>query len=112
MFQLYAEKIVDRQVGRNAELFAQTVGTLETPEERYPYLRILISIVEQAHPEWAQAPTKPERVAHLVHGMSRGKLTEKEIAEVVRVRDGERGIFYPEAAGDGAAEAASESGEA
>lgn len=96
MSQLYAEKIVDRQVGRNTELFAQSVADLATPEERYPYLRIIIAIVEQAHPEWSQAPTKPERVAHLVHSMSRGRLREEEIVEVVRVRDGERGVFYEE----------------
>ena len=29
------EKIIDRQVGRNAELFAKAITELETPEERY-----------------------------------------------------------------------------
>ncbi|HRK74348.1 MAG TPA: DUF4290 domain-containing protein [Rhodothermales bacterium] len=87
-------KIVDRQVGRNAELFAQSIAKLDTKERRYPYLRILISIMEQAHPEWNQAPHKDYQVAHIIHVMSQGALDSDEIAQVVRVRDEERGIFY------------------
>lgn len=90
----YIGKIVDRQVGRNPELFAQAVARLDTRERRYPYLRILISIIEQAHPEWNQAPHKDYQIAHVVHIMSQGALDQDEIAEVVRVRDEERGIFY------------------
>ncbi|GIV59961.1 DUF4290 domain-containing protein [Rhodocaloribacter litoris] len=91
---IYREKIVDRQVGRNAELFAQAIGQLETAEARYPYLRILISIIEQAHPEWNQAPQKDRQIAHLIMRMSKGTLDLNEVAEVVRVRDEERGFFY------------------
>ena len=87
-------KMVDRQVGRNAELFAQAIAELDTAEERYPYLRILASIIEQAHPEWNQTPKKDLQIAHLIAQMAGGKLDESEIAEVVRVRDGERGYFY------------------
>jgi hypothetical protein len=90
----YTTKIVDRQVGRNAELFAQAVAELDGPERRYPYLRILISIIEQAHPEWNQAPTKDRQIAHLVALMSKHVLNMDEVAEVVRVRDEERGFFY------------------
>ncbi|WP_456425902.1 DUF4290 domain-containing protein [Rhodocaloribacter sp.] len=90
----YRDKIVDRQVGRNAELFAQAIGQMETAEERYPYLRILISIIEQAHPEWNQAPQKDRQIAHLIMRMSKGTLDLNEVAEVVRVRDEERGYFY------------------
>lgn len=90
----YMGKIVDRQVGRNAELFAQSLSDLDSKERRYPYLRILISIIEQAHPEWNQAPHKDYQIAHVIHVMSQGKLDSDEIAEVVRVRDEERGIFY------------------
>ena len=93
-FQTFKDKIVDRQVGRNAELFAQSIAALETAEERYPYLRIIISIIEQAHPEWNQAPQKDRQIAHLIRQMSGGKLDEDEIADVVRVRDEERGFFY------------------
>lgn len=90
----YLNKIVDRQVGRNAELFAQALAKLETKEERYPYLRILISILEQAHPEWNQAPHKDDQIAHVIHVMSQAELESTEIKEVVRVRDEERGIYY------------------
>lgn len=86
-------KMVDRQVGRNAELFAQSIGTLETAEERYPYLRILVSIIEQAHPEWNQAPRKDRQIAGLVTQMA-ANLDADEVADVVRVRDEERGYFY------------------
>lgn len=88
----YRDKIVDRQVGRNAELFAQSIADLTTPETRYPYLRILISVIEQAHPEWHQAPQKDHQIAHLIFMMSKGLLNKEEVAEVVRVRDEERGF--------------------
>ncbi len=83
-------QIVDRDVGRNAELFAHAIADLETAEERYPYLRILVSIVEQAHPEWKNAGFKDEKVADLLSDMSQGKLEEEEVKEVVRMRDAER----------------------
>ncbi len=85
--------MVDRQVGRNAELFAQAISRMDTPESRYPYLRILISIIEQAHPEWNQAPSKDRQIAKLANEMSIA-LNEDEVADVVRVRDEERGYFY------------------
>lgn len=90
---MYPDKMIDRQVGRNAELFARSIAEMETPEERYPYLRILVSIVEQAHPEWNQAPTKDRQIAQLIHQLS-GRLVPDEVAEVVRVRDEERGHFH------------------
>lgn len=85
--------MVDRQVGRNAELFAGSISSMESAESRYPYLRILISIIEQAHPEWNQAPHKDQQVATLIVKMSNG-LNVDEVADVVRVRDEERGYFY------------------
>ena len=90
----FQEKVIDRQVGRNAELFAQSIANLDSTEKRYPYLRILVSIIEQAHPEWTQAPTKDRQIAHLAVTMSRKLLSEDEIADVVRIRDRERGFYY------------------
>ncbi len=87
-------KIVDRQIGRNPELFAQSIGELESAEQRYPYLRILIDLIEQAHPELGQAPQKDRKIAHLVFTLSKGTITMDETADVVRVRDEERGIYY------------------
>lgn len=87
----YADKIVDRQVGRNAQLFAQSIADLDSAERRYPYVRILVALVEQAHPEWGQAPEKDRQVAGLVHDLSGGALDRDEVAEVVRARDVERG---------------------
>jgi len=90
----YTSKIIDRQVGRNAQLFAQSVADLSTPEERYPYLRILVSIIEQAHPEWNQAPQKDKQIAFLIGQLSLHNIDQEEAATVVRVRDEERGYFY------------------
>lgn len=87
----YDEKMVDRQTGRNAELFAQSIADIDTAEERYPYLRILVSLVEQAHPEWGQTPHKERQIADLIYRMSKGTMDKEEVAEVVRVRDEERG---------------------
>lgn len=87
----YDEKMVDRQTGRNAELFAQSIAEMDSAEDRYPYLRILVSLVEQAHPEWNQTPHKAEQITDLVQRMSKGELDEEEVKEVVRVRDEERG---------------------
>ena len=88
---LYDDKILDRQVGRNAQLFAQSIADLDTAEQRYPYLRILVGLIEQAHPEWGQAPEKDRQVASLARDLSGAVLDADEIAEVVRARDEERG---------------------
>ncbi|MFW5972899.1 MAG: DUF4290 domain-containing protein [Bacteroidota bacterium] len=87
---MYSHKIVDRQVGRNAELFARSIVRLGSPEKRYPYIRILVSIVEQAHPEWTQAPQKDRQIAHLIHQLCNHTLDENEVREIVRLRDAER----------------------
>jgi len=87
----YDSTMVDRQVGRNAELFAQSIAEIDSREERYPYLRILISLIDQAHPEWRQAPNKVERIAELAGKLSGGELDVDEVKEVVRVRDKEKG---------------------
>lgn len=87
----YDTKMVDRQVGRNAELFAQSIADLDSREERYPYLRILVSLIDQAHPEWRQAPNKAERIAELACELSGDELDAKEVQKVVQVRDKEHG---------------------
>ncbi len=88
----YETKIVDRSVGRNADLLAVEVGKMPTVEERYPYIRILISIIEQVHPEWNQAPSKDKQVAHLIFHMSHGGIDREETANICRLRDEERGF--------------------
>lgn len=80
-------KIIDRQVGRNAQLFAQAIGEMPTPADRFPYLRILISVIESAHADWSQAPGKDKLIADLSVRLSDGTLDGGEVAEVVRVRD-------------------------
>jgi hypothetical protein len=87
----YDTTMVDRQVGRNGELFAQSIAEIDSREERYPYLRILVSLIDQAHPEWRQAPHKVERIAELARELSDGRLDTEEVEEVVRVRDKEKG---------------------
>lgn len=89
----YDSRMVDRQVGRNAELFAQSIADLDSREERYPYLRILVSLIDQAHPEWRQAPNKAERIAELACELSGDQLEFDEVEEVVRVRDEEKGYY-------------------
>jgi hypothetical protein len=89
----YENTMVDRQVGRNAELFSQAVAEIDTAEERYPYMRILVSLVEQAHPEWRQAPNKVEQMVDLIDKMSQGTLDDEEVAEVIEMRDRERGRY-------------------
>ena len=87
----YDRRILDRQVGRNAQLFAEAVGGLGSAEERFPYVRILVSLIENAHPEWSQAPQKADQVAEVAVALSNGTLDAAEVADVVRVRDEERG---------------------
>jgi hypothetical protein len=91
MKPLYEERIVDRQVGRNAQLFAGRIAEMDGPEARYPYLRILVALIEQAHPELSQAPEKDRQIAELAREMSGGSLDDDEVAIVVRARDEERG---------------------
>ena len=88
----YDRKILDRQVGRNAQLFAEATGELASPEERFPYVRILISLIENAHPEWSQATQKADQIAEVAVAMSNRTLDHAEVADVVRVRDEERGL--------------------
>ena len=88
----YDRRILDRQVGRNAQLFAEAIGGLATPAERFPYVRILVSLIENAHPEWSQAPQKAEQVAEVAVALSNRTLSAQEVADVVRVRDEERGV--------------------
>jgi len=87
----YDSRMVDRQIGRNAELFAQSVAEIDTKEERYPYLRILVSLIEQAHPEWRQSPNKVEQMVDIAEQLSTGDLDRDEVREVIEVRDRERG---------------------
>ncbi len=87
----YDDKIIDRQVGRNTQLFAVAVAELDSEEARYPYLRILVSVIEQGHGEWGQAPGKDRQIAELARDLSGGALDLEETARVVRARDEERG---------------------
>lgn len=88
----HARRIVDRQVGRNAQLFAEAAAGLDSPAARYPYLRILVSLVEGAHPEWNQADQKQRQISDMASRLSDGALDADEVADVVRVRDEERGL--------------------
>ncbi len=80
-------KIIDRQIGRNAQLFAHAISEMPSPEQRFPYLRILISLIESAYSDLTNAPGKDRLIADIVVGLSEGSLDAKEVAQVVRVRD-------------------------
>ena len=86
----YDREILDRKVGRNAQLFAQAIARLETARARFPYLRILVCLIEKAHPEWTRPEQKPRRVAQLAEELSGGALCAEEVTAVARVRDDER----------------------
>lgn len=90
----YDSRMVDRQIGRNAELFAQSITDIDSKEERYPYLRILVSLIEQAHPEWKQSPNKVGRMTDLACKLSEDGLDRDEVEEVIRTRDRERGYHH------------------
>ena len=85
-------KMIDRAIGRNAEMLAQALTGLTTAQERYPYIRVLVGLVEQARPEMAAAPTKDALIARAILHLSKGALNQAEVAEVVRIRDAEQGI--------------------
>jgi len=87
----YDSRMVDRQIGRNAELFAQSIAEIDSKEERYPYLRILVSLIEQAHPEWKQSPHKADQMTDLACELSEDTLDADEVKTVIQVRDRERG---------------------
>lgn len=84
--------LVDRQIGRNAQLLAEEVSALPTAEARFPYLRILVALVEAAHPEWNGSPQKTRQIADVAVLLSRHALDADEVEDVVRVRDEERGL--------------------
>ena len=86
----YDDHIIDREVGRNAQLFSQSIAEMDTAAERYPYLRILVSIIEQAHPEWKETINKSGQIAHLIDQLSGGAISEEEVEEVVQMRDAEQ----------------------
>lgn len=87
----YDTRIVDRQVGRNAQLYAEAIAELDAPADRYPHLRILVSLIEQAHPEWGQAPEKGRQIGELARDLGGGELDVEEVSLVVKARDEERG---------------------
>ena len=88
----HPRRLVDRQIGRNAQLFTEAAAGLDTAEARYPYLRILVSLIEGAHPEWNQPEQKARQISGLARRLSDGALDADEVADVVRARDEERGL--------------------
>lgn len=95
----YNEKMFNRQIGRNTQLFAQAVSAMESEQARYPYLRILISVIEQARPEWIQVPQKEQLFTHLINEMTEQPIDAGEITRVIQVRDAERQLLQDIAAG-------------
>lgn len=88
----YSDKIVDRQVGRNTQLYAQAIGLMDSAEERYPHLRILIGLIEQGHGDWSRGKGRLRRITNLADQLSKGALDKKEVAEVAEMLDAERSL--------------------
>lgn len=84
------EKMLNRQLGRNAQEFAQAIGRMETPAVRYPYLRELLAVIEEARPEWAEAAHKADLFTHLIRDLSAADIAVDEIHTALRARDAER----------------------
>ena len=97
----YNEKMFNRQIGRNAQLLAEAVGRMETPEARYPYLRSLLAVIEEARPEWAEADHRVSLYTHLVRDLSRADLAEAEVEAAVRAREAERELATTDFEEDG-----------
>lgn len=90
-------RLVDRSLGRNAQLLAEAAAALPSREDRYPYLRVLVGLIESAHPELTGAPRKDRTLAEHARLLSDGALDADEVAEIVAARDEERGLAPPAA---------------
>lgn len=88
----YPRRLLDRQIGRNAQLLAEAIGDLSSAEARFPYVRILVALIEAAHPEWSGSPQKGRQIAEVAVLLSDRTLEADEVAAIVRVRDEERGL--------------------
>lgn len=76
----------NRQLGRNAERYAQAIATLDTPQARYPHLRTLVGVIEQSRPEWITVGRKDQLFAELI-GELGADVPAEEVARAIAARD-------------------------
>ena len=88
----YNETMFNRQLGRNAQLFAREIGRMDTPEARHPYLRELLAVIEEARPEWAEAEHKASLYTHLLRELCGAVVGDDEIEAAVRAREAEAAL--------------------
>ncbi len=81
-----ADKMFNRQLGRNAQGYAEALAGLDTPAARYPHLRTLVGVIEQSRPEWITVGRKEELFAELIRDLG-ADVPADEIAQAVQARD-------------------------
>ncbi len=81
-----ADKMFNRQLGRNAQRYAEALASLETAEARYPHLRTLVGVIEQSRPEWITVGKKDELFAELIRELG-ADLPAEEVAQAIHARD-------------------------
>ena len=83
-----ANKMFNRQLGRNAQGYAEALAALDTPAARYPHLRTLVCVIEQSRPEWITVGRKDELFAELIRDLG-ADVPADEVAQAIRARDTE-----------------------
>ncbi len=81
-----ADKMFNRQLGRNAQRYAEALASLDTAEARYPHLRTLVGVIEQSRPEWITIGRKDELFAELIRDLG-ADLPAEEVAQAIHARD-------------------------
>jgi hypothetical protein len=87
------EFTLNRQIGRNAHLFAEAITRMETAEERHPYVRMLIDVLEQRRPDWSLVEDQRALYMHVIGQMSGNAIAEEEIDLALNVRKIERSLL-------------------
>jgi hypothetical protein len=80
------DKTFNRQLGRNAQHYAEALAGLDTAEARYPHLRTLVGVIEQSRPEWITVARKEELFTELIHQLGADVPTD-EVGHAIRARD-------------------------
>lgn len=88
------EFTLNRQIGRNAHLLAEAISRMETAEERHPYVRMLLDVLEQRRPDWALVEDQRALYLHVVGHMSGNAIPEEEIDLALKVRKIERSLLH------------------
>lgn len=67
---------------------------METAEERHPYVRMLMDVLEQRRPDWALVEDQRALYLHVIGHMSGNAIAEEEIDLALKVRKIERAVLH------------------